>query len=593
LYLRWFQFGSLVPVFRSHGVASQPHAPYEFDSYVEDNCRVMMKLRYRLLPYLYTTTWGSYQTGMPICRAMPLQFPTDPNVQENGTQYMFGPSIMVAPITSQGATSRTVYFPAGRWIDQWSGQTVTGPASETWPGPEQEIIMFYADNSIIPEGPYVASTSYDDGSQRGLRINCSSSASYTLYDDDGSTNAYTAGTASATTAISANYSNKVMTVQIGGASGTYVGQPSQRSWSLEIYGTNAVRTVVADGTVLQSASNGLGLASATSGWYLDGAQSLLRVKLPAASITQGHAVTAYYNPLPAPGPYEARIHCGGNEYSDSSGALWTLDQNYSTGSFGWESAGTSGSNYIDNTISNTNDPLLYQNERNGSDFHYLFDVPNGTYEVDILNCETYWTQTGQRKFNIVINGGTVASNYDIVAAAGGPNIPVTASYPVIVTNGQIAIEFQGVATGYDTNARVSAIRVRKTADQDSDGDGIPNWWTQLYFGHPTGSAADQSLATSDPKGTGLTNLQDYLAGLNPQSTSSVFAIQNVQLNGTSGFTVSWPSVGGIVYRVQSSPTISSPTWTDAATNLVGTGGTITWTDTSTVNGRKFYQVVTP
>ena len=205
-------------MFRAHGIDSKPTAPYEFDLFVQDHCRNAMKLRYRLLPYVYTTSRETFDAGMPMCRALPLAFPSDTNVLQNGNQFMFGSNIMVCPIVTQGALSQSVYLPAGNWIDLWGGQPLTGPVITNWPAQMGQIPAFYRDNSITPLGPYVESSQFDDGSQRGARIYCSTNASYTLYDDDGASNGYRTNQF-ATTSIGAAVVSNSVTVNIGGAAG--------------------------------------------------------------------------------------------------------------------------------------------------------------------------------------------------------------------------------------------------------------------------------------------------------------------------------------------------------------------------------------
>ncbi len=233
LYVRWFQFGAFNPVFRAHGVR-KPVAPYEFSSTVLDCCRDMLKLRYRLLPYIYTAARETYDTGLPMCRALPLAFPNDANVLNDGSEFMFGPSILVAPVTAEGAMTRSVYLPAGKWIDHWSGQVLTGPLTTNCPAPITQIPLFYRDNSIIPLGPDVASSQFDDGSRRALLVFCSTSASVTLYDDDGTSNGYRSNEF-ATTKITATRSKRAVTIKIAGAKGSFRGKPRQRSWDIEVF----------------------------------------------------------------------------------------------------------------------------------------------------------------------------------------------------------------------------------------------------------------------------------------------------------------------------------------------------------------------
>ena len=459
LYIRWFQFGAFCPVFRAHGVDSKPTAPYEFDSFVQDHCRNVMKLRYRLLPYVYTAAHETFDTGMPMCRALPLAFPSDTNTLQNGNEFMFGSNIMVSPIVTQGALSQPTYLPAGKWIGLWSGQVLTGPVTTNWPAQIGQIPAFYRDNSITPLGPYVQSSQFDDGSQRGVRVYGSTNANYTLYEDDGASNEYRTNVF-ATTSISAAVVSNCVAVNMGGAVGSYTGQPTRRTWQVELFCTNPVGSVVADGSPLTSINDAESLAAAGSGYYLDGAEHLLRMLLPSASITQPHLVTAYLN-LTSPPPYEARINAGGRPYLDQGGAMWVEDRAYNLGSFGIDGGG---SNTISNAIAGTLDDLLYQSEHLGVTMTARFDCPGGTYETTLYNAETRWTAAGQRLFNASIQGQQVLTNFDIFAAAGGANKAIVLTFTNTVSNGQLQIDFTGIPTQFETNARVSAIRVRKVAD---------------------------------------------------------------------------------------------------------------------------------
>src|SRR6202011_6137559 len=103
------------------------------------------------------------------------------------------------------------------------------------------------------------------------------------------------------------------------------------------------------------------------------------------------------------------VHAGGVQYTDMLGQVWSADNSFTGGS---EASTTS-------TIQNTSDPALYQTERYGQ-FTYNFAVPNGNYTVLLKFAEIYWTQAGQRIFNVSINGNPVLTNFDILATAGAP-----------------------------------------------------------------------------------------------------------------------------------------------------------------------------
>jgi hypothetical protein len=147
-----------------------------------------------------------------------------------------------------------------------------------------------------------------------------------------------------------------------------------------------------------------------------------------------------------------RVACGTTApYTDSAGNVWLAD----TGATG----GTALSPSATGTIHGTTDQKLYMSERWGS-FSYNFAVPNGTYAVNLKFAETFVTGSGQRKFNVAINGTTVLSNFDIFAAAGGGFLPVDEQFPISVTNGAIRIDF---TPGAIQSPKVDAIQIMSSA----------------------------------------------------------------------------------------------------------------------------------
>jgi glycosidase len=287
-----------------------------------------------------------------------------------------------------------------------------------------------------------------------------------------------------------------------------------------------------------------------------------------------------------PGSYLARISAGNpGSATDCVANVWAKDLEYSVGSLGY-SGGSTG--FVAATISNvcaTAYPL-YRWERYGN-FSYLFDCPAGIYETTLLEAETYWSNVGQRVFNVFLEGQQVLTNFDILAAAGGKSIPVSRAFTNAVADAQLQMDFVSVID----NARASGIQVRKIADLDSDGDGIPDWWTLGYFNHPTGQAADGSRAMDDPDGDGMSNLQEYLAGTDPRNAGSVFAITSITIS-NQDVLVSWPSVAGQTYQLRRCSSFDTNSCADIGTPLPGTGGILTQTDpgASTNDPPQFYRV---
>ncbi|MHA1697272.1 MAG: glycoside hydrolase family 31 protein [Promethearchaeota archaeon] len=158
LYARWAQFGFLTSHSRAHG--TPPREPWEYDDLCCSMFMKYLKLKYRLMPYIYSQAYYSSRAGMPLLRAMILEFEEDPNCATLDDQYMFGDSILVAPVFEHDARSRMVYLPAGRWIDFWTEAPHDGPAWIQRDAPLDVLPLFIRMGSIIPMTtviPYLSS----------------------------------------------------------------------------------------------------------------------------------------------------------------------------------------------------------------------------------------------------------------------------------------------------------------------------------------------------------------------------------------------------------------------------------------------------
>ena len=146
-----------------------------------------LRLRYQLMPYIYSLGYHTWLTGAPFLRALPLDFPDDPKVADLRDEYMFGPAFLVAPVTEQGATSREVYLPAGtNWYNYWTNERVKGGQTITVQAPIDTIPLFVRAGSIIPLGAPVESTHQAQAIEQ-VRVYPGADANFTLFSDDGKT----------------------------------------------------------------------------------------------------------------------------------------------------------------------------------------------------------------------------------------------------------------------------------------------------------------------------------------------------------------------------------------------------------------------
>lgn len=147
LYIRWAQFGLFSPLSRAHGTTTR--LPWDFGEEALCIFRKYVDLRYRLLPYLYSYGYDAHLTGLPMMRAMVLEFPDDPSAYSIDLQYMLGSELMVAPIFNS-AGRRHVYFPAGRWIDFWTHEIIAGPQTRCIEAPLDVLPLYIRADSLIP-----------------------------------------------------------------------------------------------------------------------------------------------------------------------------------------------------------------------------------------------------------------------------------------------------------------------------------------------------------------------------------------------------------------------------------------------------------
>ena len=154
LVVRWFQYGVFCALFRLHGVrepgplvgSGQTGAPNEVWSFGDEAYELIcqqMQLRERLRPYVMEQMATASSTGLPLIRAMFLEFPDEAAAWEVDDQYMFGPDILVAPVTAEGVRERRVYLPEGAsWLDAWTGRPVAAKGWTTAPAPLERIPVF-------------------------------------------------------------------------------------------------------------------------------------------------------------------------------------------------------------------------------------------------------------------------------------------------------------------------------------------------------------------------------------------------------------------------------------------------------------------
>jgi alpha-D-xyloside xylohydrolase len=192
LYVRWYEYGVFQPNFRTHG--TRPHNEvWSYGKQAEPILEKYLRLRYELMPYIYSLGHYTHETGAPFMRALFMDFPNDPKVAEIGDEYMFGPAFLVAPVTSQGHTMKSVYLPAGTaWFNYWTNERFEGGQMIEVNAPIDTIPLFVKAGSIVPLGSAIEST-HDKQEIAHVKVYPGADGDFTLYNDDGQTYAYEKG----------------------------------------------------------------------------------------------------------------------------------------------------------------------------------------------------------------------------------------------------------------------------------------------------------------------------------------------------------------------------------------------------------------
>jgi alpha-glucosidase/alpha-D-xyloside xylohydrolase len=218
LYVRWFQFGAFCTLFRSHGRNWKLRLPWgwntgdpgtiETSNYngaalpdpselhnaaVEPICRKYLDLRYRLLPYLYSAVRESTVTGMPVMRGLWLHHSDDPIAVARGDEYLWGPDILVAPITEKGAASRQIYLPRGAWYDFWTNERQEGGREMNRAVDLETMPLYVRAGSILPLGPVKQYSNEPVDEPLTLSIYPGADGAFLLYEDDGGSFDYRKG----------------------------------------------------------------------------------------------------------------------------------------------------------------------------------------------------------------------------------------------------------------------------------------------------------------------------------------------------------------------------------------------------------------
>jgi alpha-D-xyloside xylohydrolase len=234
LFVRWFQFGTFCPIFRVHGTrAPSENELWSYGPEAESILTRFDRLRYRLLPYIYSMAWKITSQNYTLMRPLVMDYRTDVKAQNIGDQFMFGPAILVNPVTEPGATGRRVYLPKDQWYDFWTGAREEGGRDLDAPAPLSRIPLYVRAGSILPMGPELQYAEEKPADPIELRVYPGADADFLLYEDDNNSYAYETG---AYATIPIHWNDSTRTLTFGDRKGSFPGMLNARTFNLVIVG---------------------------------------------------------------------------------------------------------------------------------------------------------------------------------------------------------------------------------------------------------------------------------------------------------------------------------------------------------------------
>jgi alpha-D-xyloside xylohydrolase len=255
LYVRWLQFGTFCPMMRSHGTDA-PREIYQFGNKGEkhyDAIEKFIRLRYRLLPYIYSTAWDVTSNQSTMMRALMMDFPNDKNAWDINDEFMLGKSILVSPVTQPMyikhekdgkvekktedfsiVKTKETYLPAGaNWVDFWTGETLSGGAKVKRETPLDIIPLYVKAGSVIPVGPEVQYAEEKKWDNLEIRIYPGADGKFVLYEDENDNYNYEQGQYAT---ITFTWDDKKKMLTIGERRGSFPGMLENRKFNVVIAG---------------------------------------------------------------------------------------------------------------------------------------------------------------------------------------------------------------------------------------------------------------------------------------------------------------------------------------------------------------------
>ncbi len=275
LYERWLQFSTFTPILRTHHAGGEA-VPFRYADIAMDGMARYIRLRYRLIPYIYSLYYENWLQGTPLMRPLFWHYPEDAHAYDVADEYLFGRDLLVAPVLCEKADHRQVYFPEGRWFDLDYGYAYDGPATAEVFAPQNRIPVFVRAGGILPMAKAALSTRDLDLAHLDLHIWPEGTSHFTLYADDGESTAYQQGDYTAAT-IACTETDDCLTLAAEASNAAY----APKAFVCHMHMKHQPVAVALNGISLRQVGREQSVRRAVDGaWWFDAFTQVLHVHCP-------------------------------------------------------------------------------------------------------------------------------------------------------------------------------------------------------------------------------------------------------------------------------------------------------------------------
>ncbi|MCO8274026.1 carbohydrate-binding protein [Actinoplanes sp. TRM 88003] len=432
MYRNWVAaWSSLSPVWRPHsngdtGAQGPAASRWPIDQGATEQADFMKyaRVRYTLMPYIYTVARLAHATGVPMARAMVVEHQNNPMAYTHDLQYMWGPSILVMPVTTDtGGAVQNVWLPAGdTWYNFWSDAKNVGSdtVEKSYVTSTGEIIMYVKAGSLLPKYKYAHSTAFLDKTQLEVEVYTGQDGSFEVYEDDGVTEIQ----ASSSTRLA--FVHAALRVTINHPVGTYAGAPTSRRYVVRYHGLSAaVGMRVNGGAVLPAFTSESAAILNGSGQVWNAARRVLSVITPAIGVLAGGGAAATIEPSGAAFPPSSPVAVYEAEDATRSGPVLATQHAGYTGTAYVDYPNTTGA-YLEWTVAVPTagaHPLRFRYTNGGAADRPLQVTVNGTVAATLSFPPTGdWKTWRTATLTATLPAGTTVRIRATATTTGGPNL---------------------------------------------------------------------------------------------------------------------------------------------------------------------------